>query len=101
MAIQHPVIGQWFRRPNGTLFEVVAIDEMANTVEVQQFDGTVDEFDVERWADLLLTEASAPEDWSGSVDMMREDFMTDIGMSTQEDWSDPLDMIDSIAADEY
>ena len=25
MAVQYPVIGNWFRRPNGTLFEVVAI----------------------------------------------------------------------------
>ena len=28
MAVLYPVIGQWFRRPNGTLFEVVAIDEL-------------------------------------------------------------------------
>ena len=49
MAVQYPVIGQWFRRPNGTLFEVVAIDEEAMTVEIQQFDGTVDEYDIERW----------------------------------------------------
>ena len=27
MAILYPVIGQWFSRPNGTLFEVVAVDE--------------------------------------------------------------------------
>ena len=69
MAIQYPVIGQWFTRPNGTLFEVVAIDEDDATVEIQQFDGTIDEVDIDRWPELLLTEASAPEDWSGSVDM--------------------------------
>lgn len=96
MAIQHPVIGQWFRRPNGTLFEVVAIDEMANTVEVQQFDGTVDEFDVERWADLLLTEASAPEDWSGSVDMDPEDYDGRAEAEVPNGYHDPLAFLDKL-----
>ena len=74
MAVQYPVIGQWFRRPNGTLFEVVAIDESAMTVEIQQFDGTIDEVDIERWPALLLTEISPPEDFSGSLDMDPEDY---------------------------
>lgn len=69
MNLEYPVIGQWFRRLNGTLFEVVAVDEAARTIEVQQFDGTIDEIDLENWADLFLVEVSAPEDWSGSVDM--------------------------------
>ena len=62
MATQYPVIGQWFSRPDGTLFEVVAVDEAGATVEIQQFDGTIDEIDIERWPDLLLREASAPEE---------------------------------------
>ncbi len=69
MALLYPIIGQWFRRPSGTLFEVVAIDDQARTIEIQQYDGTIDEVDLENWPELLLTEASAPEDWSGSVDM--------------------------------
>ncbi len=39
MAVQFPVIGNWFRRPNGSLFEVVAVDEDDGTVEIQFFDG--------------------------------------------------------------
>lgn len=96
MAIQYPVIGQWFRRPNGTLFEVVAIDEDAMTVEVQQFDGTVDEFDIERWPGLLLTEASAPEDWSGSVDMDPEDYDGSRDTDVPSGYHDPLAFLDNI-----
>lgn len=96
MAIQYPVIGQWFRRPNGTLFEVVAIDEEATTVEVQQFDGTVDEFDIERWPELLLTEASAPEDWSGSVDMDPEDYDGSKDSEIPSGYYDPLAFLDKI-----
>lgn len=96
MAIQYPVIGQWFSRPNGTLFEVVAIDEDAMTVEVQLFDGTVDEFDIERWPDLLLTEASAPEDWSGSVDMDPEDYDGSRDNDVPSGYHDPLAFLDNI-----
>ena len=81
MAVLYPVIGQWFSRPNGTLFEVVALDEEGGTVELQQFDGTIDEVDLETWPELLLVEVSAPEDWSGSVDMDPEDF---IGRNNEE-----------------
>lgn len=96
MAIQYPVIGQWFSRPNGTLFEVVAIDEDAGTVEIQQFDGTIDEFDIERWPDLLLTEASAPEDWSGSVDMDPEDYVGTKDPEMPSGYHDPLAFLDKL-----
>ena len=96
MAIQYPVIGQWFRRPNGTLFEVVAIDEEAATVEIQQFDGTIDELDLERWPDLLLTEISAPEDWSGSVDMDPEDYVGRTDSEMPSGFHDPLAFLDKL-----
>ena len=94
MTVQSPLIGQWFRRPNGTLFEVVAIDEDAATVEVQQFDGTIDEFELETWPKLLRTEAAAPEDWSGSMDMDPEDY---VGKKDKEEpigYQDPLSFLD-------
>ena len=96
MAIQYPVIGQWFRRPNGTLFEVVAIDEDAMTVEIQQFDATIDEVDIERWPELLLTEVSAPEDWSGSVDMDPEDYTGRSDVELPSGYHDPLAFLDKI-----
>jgi len=96
MAIQYPVIGQWFTRPNGTLFEVVAVDEAATTVEIQQFDGTLDEVDIERWPELLLTEAAAPEDWSGSVDMDPEDYLGKKDADMPNGYHDPLAFLDKL-----
>lgn len=96
MAVQFPVIGQWFRRPNGTLFEVVAIDEEDMTVEIQFFDGTIDEIDLERWPDLLLTEVSAPEDWSGSVDMDPEDYVSTSDNELPNGYHDPLAFLDKL-----
>jgi len=96
MAIQYPVIGHWFRRPNGTLFEVVAIDEDDATVEIQQFDGTIDELDMERWPELLLIEVSAPEDWSGSVDMDPEDYVGKKDSEMPSGYHDPLAFLDKL-----
>jgi hypothetical protein len=96
MAFQYPVIGQWFRRPNGTLFEVVAIDEEDMTVEIQQFDGTIDEIDLERWPNLFLTEVSAPEDWSGSVDMDPEDYADKPEAEIPNGYHDPLAFLDKV-----
>ena len=96
MAIQYPAIGQWFSRPDGTLFEVVALDEDDATVEIQQFDGTIDEFDIERWPKLLLTEVSAPEDWSGSVDMDPEDYVGKKETDIPSGYHDPLAFLDKI-----
>ena len=95
MAVLYPVIGQWFSRRNGTIFEVVAIDEDGGTVELQQFDGTIDEVELEAWPDLLLVEVSAPEDWSGSVDMDPEDFVGRTSDEMPTGFHDPLGFLDN------
>lgn len=96
MAVAYPVIGKWFRRPNGNMFEVVAVDEEDHTIEIQHFDATIEEVDLESWAELLTVEISAPEDWSGSVDMDPDDY---VGKSTSEmpsGFHDPLEFLDKL-----
>ena len=72
-----PVIGEWYRRPGGESFEVVAIDRDDRTIEIQYFDGTVEEMDIEdweaQWEDGAIEAGEAPEDWTGSVDVEPED----------------------------
>ena len=96
MALLYPIIGQWFSRPSGTLFEVVAIDDDDHTIEIQQFDGTIDEVDEENWPDLLLTEVSATEDWSGSVDMDPEDFVSSNNNEMPVGYHNPLAFLDNL-----
>ena len=73
MTAPHPGIGDWYRLNGGELFEVVAVDDDDGTIELQYFDGTVEEMDREdweaQWDDGALEAAEAPEDWSGSVDI--------------------------------
>ena len=73
MVGPQPGIGDWYRLTGGELFEVVALDEDDGTIEIQYFDGTIEEMDVQDWNDQwdegALESAEAPEDWSGSVDI--------------------------------
>jgi len=74
MAAPQPSIGDWYRqKEGGALFEVVAVDDDDGTIEIQYFDGTVEEMDIEdwdgQWDEGTLETAEPPEDWSGSVDV--------------------------------
>ncbi|HUO18956.1 MAG TPA: DUF6763 family protein [Steroidobacteraceae bacterium] len=73
MTAPHPGIGDWYRLNGGQLFEVVAVDDDDGTIEIQYFDGTVEEMDVEDWdaqwdEGALEAAEEPPEDGSGSVD---------------------------------
>ncbi len=96
MTVQFPAIGKWFRRPNGTLFEIVAVDEDDGTVEIQLFDGTIGEVDIEHWPELLPVEVSPPEDWSGSVDMDPEDYVGKKEHNMPSGFHDPLAFLDKL-----
>ena len=94
MAVAYPVIGHWYRRTNGTLFEVVALDEQDATVELQFFDGTIDEVELENWPTMLIERVGAPEDWSGSVDMDPEDYLGRESGDMPLGYHDPLSFLD-------
>ncbi len=90
MAAPHPGIGAWYRLNGGELFEVVAFDDDDGTIEIQYFDATVEEMDVDdwnaQWDEGALEAAEAPEDWSGSVDVeSSEDNGRSMGDSPGED----------------
>jgi hypothetical protein len=94
IPVPDPTIGRWYRRPNGQLFEVVAVDEDDETIEVQFFDGTIDEIDIETWANLLVENVAAPEDWTGSVDMDPDDFTGAEDGELPVGYHDPLEFLD-------
>ena len=101
MTTPQPGIGDWYRMNGGALFEVVALDDDDGTIEIQYFDGTVEEMDIEdwetQWEDGALESAEPPEDYSGSVDVEGSD---DDGRSAEGYGEDrdlsasPLDGID-------
>ena len=93
MATEYePRIGDWYRTINGDNFEIVALDPDDSTLEIQYFDGTVEELDLETWYELDLESVEAPEDWSGSMDIQRDDYGVDLELGGAR--SNPLDRLD-------
>jgi hypothetical protein len=104
MTSPSPVVGDWYRRagaPSGAMFEVVAIDRDDGTIEVQHFDGTVEEYELESWEEQDFEETGAPEDWTGSVDVEPEDYETEREVITAPVWTDPLTSLDRSEASGY
>jgi hypothetical protein len=88
-----PIIGNWYRHENGEIFEVVALDEGDATVEIQYFDGTIEELDRDEWEQMEIEAAEPPEDWSGSVDVDDEE-LEELEDRPNEDFDDPLEYLD-------
>ena len=96
MTQVNPVVGSWYKLSGGGLFEVVAIDEQDATIEVQHYDGTVEEYELDAWRDMLLLAAEPPEDWAGSLDIEKEDYGVDRDEPRIDLHGNPLDeLLDS------
>lgn len=106
MPSLQPTIGDWYRIRGGDTFEVVALDADDGTIEVQYFDGTVEEMDIEDWQtqneEGLIEDVEPPEDFSGSVDVEVDDeprSSDNYGSSETYDsdrrqWASPLEGLD-------
>jgi hypothetical protein len=69
-----PIVGNWYsHRDKGEMFQVVALDETTGTIEIQEFDGGLDELDLDEWRALLVEAAAQPEDWGGPLDDVEPD----------------------------
>ncbi len=84
-----PVIGEWYKTPEGAVFEVVALNEHDGTIDVQYADGTVGEFDAETWGMLEVMSTVAPADAAAEYDNMGSDDLHSIEEldGIREDWT--------------
>ena len=90
-----PRVGDWYQDASGENFEVIALDEDQQTVEIQYFDGAIDECDFDTWRDLDVTGMEPPEDWSGPLDIERVDYDMEVDVNAgPDDWAMSLDEID-------
>lgn len=78
-----PIVGNWYRDlERDDRFEVVAVDEDEGIIEIQYFEGDVEEMDVDTWYEMDLEVIEAPEDWTGPMDGITRD---DLGYAGTED----------------
>lgn len=91
-----PIVGNWYKHlDKGQSFQVVFVDEEADSVEIQHFDGDVEEMDLDAWYRLDIQPIEAPENWSGPVDIAEMDDLTgtEVSDTLPEDWVEPLEEI--------
>ena len=88
-----PIIDQWYHYPQkAQKFQVTAIDDVAATIEVQYFDGTLDEFEFTEWYAMEAEPVATPEDWTGPMDNIERDDLGPVGTEMQpDDWQSPYD----------
>ena len=66
-----PTIGQWYRDIDDRIFEVVALDD--DSIEIQFYDGDVEELEKEIWDELEVTAIAEPNGGSGPFDELDEE----------------------------
>ena len=94
MAVQSdPEIGNWYQSTSSLLFKVVAIDEHDETIEIQYFDGTIGELEMELWESLAPEQLDAPDDWSGPFDDTDDDLASpyEDDSNTRKSWDSVLE----------
>jgi len=89
-----PKIGDWYKNTIGDAFEVIAQDDDDDTLELQYFDGTLEELDTETWESMRPEPIEPPEDWSGSMDIAPEDTPALDIWPEAEDWMSVLERMD-------
>ncbi len=94
MSTPHPAVGAWYQTIEGETLEVVAWDPEDQVIEVQFYDGTIEEYDMDTWEELELRLAEPPEDWSGSLDLSKDDYGVDLDRPAGDNHHNPMDDLD-------
>lgn len=88
-----PIVEHWYRHlDKGQIFKVIDVDDEGRVIEIQHFDGTVDQIEADEWADMEVEAAEEPEDWTGPLDDVERDDLdyTETDM-TSTDWRRPAE----------
>jgi hypothetical protein len=88
-----PEIGNWYNHlDKGQVFRVVNVDDQADLIEIQHFDGDLEELESAEWYAMDIEPAAQPEDWTGPIDDVETD---DLGYSEtamkDAEWSENLE----------
>jgi hypothetical protein len=77
-SVGTPQVGDWYQNQDqGEPFQVVSVDAASGSVQIQSFDGELDSIESADWGELPLVTAAAPEDWTGALDDVEPDDVTE------------------------
>lgn len=90
-------VGEWFVAGSEP-FEIVGIDVQTEVVLVQHFDGALEEIEFEGWTELNARPCAPPEDYSGALDVDRDDYGLEVDNDHRYGRENPLDLLDMPSA---
>lgn len=87
-----PIIGNWYQHlDKGQRFCVVAVDEESGLIEIQYFDGDLEEIECAIWYQINVEPSEEPENWAGALDVGElDDLGTSVTDTDPGDWNAPL-----------
>lgn len=90
-----PVVGNWYHETiENLVFEVVAVDEDAETIELQHIDGEISEFDYAVWEELSLVQIEPSEDWRKAYELSQEDRTDNEAVIHPDNGANPISSIE-------
>ncbi len=86
-----PIVSTWYQHlDKGQKFQVVAVDESEFVIEIQYFDGDIEEIDIDDWYLMEIEQIESPEDISGALDVSElDDLGSSITDTGPDDWDAP------------
>lgn len=95
MPIIKAQVGYWYKDlQTGAQFEVVAVDDNAQTIEAQMLDGSLCEYEQESWSEMALAAVEEPEDWRDVFELSDEDGLDPDQPFHPDTGESPLDRIE-------
>lgn len=89
------IVGSWYKDSiDGWIFEVVAVDEDGQTIELQHIDGEINQFDFAIWNELNIEPIVAPEDWRNGYELSSEDSVDNEAVLHPDNGANPLSGIE-------
>lgn len=88
-------VGDWYVLA-GEPFEIVGLDPAEELIQVQHYDGIIEEFDFDTWLALQAKPCAPPADYAGALGMDRDDYD---GLQSDAEAlhaTDPLGSIDKL-----
>lgn len=94
--IREMSVGEWYTSGDEP-FEIIGVDAEAGLVLIQHFSGALDEMDFDSWLELSARPCAPPEDYSGALDLERDEYDD---MALGGHLSDPMEEL-SLRLDDY
>ncbi len=97
-----PIVTTWYQHlDKGQKFQVVAVDDSEKLIEIQYFDGDLEEIEIDDWYLMELEQIESPEDISGALDVSEiDDLGASITDTSPSDWDAQAQELKGIESEE-